>query len=546
MEQDQIQSSQAPMPGSHSILTPQAEDFISYVSRSAARKVKISEELPTLQTNKISSSIATLYEQLRNTIDQTEQHLLRRNAIARFLKRHILVFGTGEKLAEQLMRELVLSGYIGSDTFPEQDVPAIEDVIHKYLAFNQELIALLPKEKPRDLTLWSIGLAAAEIEQKLYCPDKEEALVAYAYNQLKVRIKWEDDAIAEKDRDIQLYIAVHRAVFNSDDLLVEYHLLSSYFNGWGQLTQADAAKMAGFALEHRGAIHRQIAHPYGHKFAQKVRRMILPYQSLLDAVVRAPAGALARLSEQSSFIKDIVGVVESYYKENRRATRRSVFRSIVFIFVTKMLLALALEIPYDLWLIGHLRYLPLSINVFFHPVYLFVMGFFVRFPGKDNTKRILTDLRLSILRDKTPPSFYVRLRSKRGVFQDVVLALVYLITFVVTLGGIGWALWYFNFGVFGGTLFVLFLSVVTFFGIRLRHRARKYYMVRRKQSLLAVTFWFFASPVVEIGRYISTKYARYNLFLFFFDIFLEAPLRGITVAIEEWFRFARERTEDIS
>ncbi len=530
---------------SGSRLTSEVQELIQSVANSS-RTVKVSDELPRIQANRISSSIATLYEQLRNTIDQTEQHLLRRNAIARFFNRHVLVFGTQEKIGEQLIRELILSGYIPNNEFPEEDVPEIEDVVHKYLRFNQELIALLPGENARKLTTWSLGLAAAEIEQKLYCPDKEEALVQYTFGELQKRIKWEDESIAPDDRDIQLYIAIHRAIFNSDVLLVEYHLLASYYPEWSSLTGADAEQMAKYAVDYRNIIREQIFHPAGAKFSQKVRRMVLPYEALLDAILLHPDTAAERLANQPTYIEDIVTVVDGYYKENKRATRRSTFRSLVFIFITKMLLALALEIPYDLWVHGSIRYLPLGINVLFHPVYLFVMGTFVKFPDKENTKRILSDLRLSMLEGKEPPVFYMRLSSKRSALQGIVLALVYVVMFAITFGALFYALWYFEFGIFGGVLFVLFLSIVTFFGIRLRQRARKYFYIKRKESLLGVTFWFFASPVVEVGRWVSTKFARYNLFLFFFDIFLEAPLRGITVAIEEWFRFARERTEEIS
>jgi hypothetical protein len=525
-------------------LTPAARELIEYIAeRSHAQTLP--EELPRVHVSLVSSSIAKLYEQLRNVIDSTEQHLLRRNAIFRFLKRHVLVYGTRRSIGELLIRELVRSGYVLNDTFPEQDIAVFDATIEKYLRFGEELRARLPHERTGELERWALGLCAAELEQKLYCPDREEALLRFAFEELKQRIRWEDESIHPDERDLQLYIALHRALFKSDPLLVEYHLLASYKPGWNQLTAAHAVEMAEHAVTFRRDLKQHIDHPMGLRLAQQVRRMTIPLKTLLDTAKAHPEDAVERLTVVKTYIKATAETVEGYYKENRRALRRSTVRSLFFIFLTKMALALVLEAPYDLAVTGEIRYLPLGINTLFHPVYLFALATLVRKPGKDNTKRILTDLRATIIQGKTAQPYFVRLQYRRRGAGQLALYLAYLITFVATFGLIIFGLFAFDFGVLGGILFLFFFSLVTFVGIRLRSRARTYFMVAPRESVGSAFFRFMTNPLLEVGRWFSTKFSRYNLFLFVFDIILEAPLKAIAYGIEEWSSFARERTAEL-
>jgi hypothetical protein len=135
--------------------------------------------------------------------------------------------------------------------------------------------------------------------------------------------------------------------------------------------------------------------------------------------------------------------------------------------------------------------------------------------------------------------------SRRSAVTRVVLTSLSIFTFAITIGLLVWAMHALNFTLMAGTLFIFFLSLVTFVGIRLRIRAGEYFMVRKSDTFLGTLGLFLANPMIELGRWFSLKFRRYNLFLFFFDIVLEAPLKALTYAIEEWFSFARERSERI-
>lgn len=532
-------------------LTPEASAFIKFAAEHS-KPAAHDEALPRVQTEELSSSLGRVYEQLRNTVDSTEHHLLRRNAIHRFLRRHVLVYGTQAEIGELLIRELIRAGYVPNGSFLETDVERLNATIRKYRSVIVEFVrktGAIDRSDRRDAN-WVLGLASAEVEQIIYPPLREEALIHFAFSELKRRIVWEDAAVPEEDRDIQLYIALHRAIFKSDSRLIEYHLLSSYYQrsdvtslGWLEATENDAAALAEHLMAFRQPVQAQLDHPYGARLTRRVRRMVIPFQALLDVVQAHPEDAIDRLRDEETFIKDVVAVVNRYYQANRKATRRSTVRSIVFILTTKLLIALALEVPYDLWMYGAIKYVPLALNATFHPLLLLVIGTSARFPDKSNTKRIVADLWGTLQATRQAPKYYLRLVSRRSAATRTLLSFVYVVIFGLTGSALVWALRALGFGLVDGVLFVFFISLVTFVGIRLRLRAGEYFMVQRRETLLGSLFIFFASPLIEVGRWVSSKFRRYNLFLFFFDIILEAPFKSLTYVIEEWFRFARERSE---
>jgi len=56
---------------------------------------------------------------------------------------------------------------------------------------------------------------------------------------------------------------------------------------------------------------------------------------------------------------------------------------------------------------------------------------------------------------------------------------------------------------------------------------------------------FFLMPVLQAGQFLSKEIAKINIFIFFFDFILEAPLKTIFEVFEEWIRFIRVKKDEI-
>ena len=75
------------------------------------------EEL--IKVNLMTSAVASFYEKIRTIVDYKEEHLLRKSAIFRILKRRFLESDDYYKIAENLMKELISARYLPNKKIPE-------------------------------------------------------------------------------------------------------------------------------------------------------------------------------------------------------------------------------------------------------------------------------------------------------------------------------------------------------------------------------------------------------------------------------------------
>ena len=94
-------------------------------------------------------------------------------------------------------------------------------------------------------------------------------------------------------------------------------------------------------------------------------------------------------------------------------------------------------------------------------------------------------------------------------------------------------------------LFIVFLTLVSFFGLRVRQLAKDLVVLDRRDNLLSVTIDFFSIPIVRAGRWLSVNFSKINVFVFVLDVIIEAPFKLIVDLFEDWFAYMREKREEI-
>ena len=86
----------------------------------------------TIEVSAPVSTAASWYERVRNTLDYQEEHLLRRNAILRILKRFLGADAPLSSLSGDLLKELVWAKYLPNKTVPVSLQNELSPVIAKY------------------------------------------------------------------------------------------------------------------------------------------------------------------------------------------------------------------------------------------------------------------------------------------------------------------------------------------------------------------------------------------------------------------------------
>ena len=140
-----------------------------------------------IKVHDVTSTVAFLYEKVRNTVDYQEDHLLRKNAIARILKRRLATEKNEFDVAKLLISELIRAKYLPNNIIPEFRISEVEEIVEKYTLLLNKVSSEKEsdkknKRKSSEEKIFDriIGIASCEIEEKLVPRTCENAFLKYA------------------------------------------------------------------------------------------------------------------------------------------------------------------------------------------------------------------------------------------------------------------------------------------------------------------------------------------------------------------------------
>ncbi|MBI5370116.1 hypothetical protein HZA85_02935 [Candidatus Uhrbacteria bacterium] len=498
---------------------------------------------------KVSDTIAvaaSVYETVRNTLEYDDEHLLRRNAIRRILKRRLGEIDSS-KLALKLLRELIWAKYLPNKTIPNQQADVVATVLEKYKRMFGSL-----EEDTKDGQngyAWLLDALSTEIEYQVAPPCVDESMASFAYQALKERVQFETALIDPKDQDLQLYIAVHRAVLKSNRATLRYRLLTLYYPKWRTANAGDQA-VSEVAMSLNTVMHsidEQITNPAAEAVFRFVRRHSMVFHVIGDIAKDHPEAFASAVESRDLNTLDaaLTAAASERYKTFRSRLSRTVVRAAFFLLLTKSILAFLVEYPYEVFLLQTTDYLPLAVNILFPPLLLAFIGLTVRIPKKKNTEMVLEEAH-AFLEVGEEQTFLFKQRRPWGSGPlFAIFNLLYLIFFALTVVVIAWGLYAFGFNSLSIFFFLFFLSLVAYFGLRIRNTRREYLVMDSSGGFFGILGDMIFLPIVRVGRWIALRAPRVNIFLFFFDFIIEAPFKATIDVIESWFAFLREKREEI-
>jgi hypothetical protein len=486
------------------------------------------------------SRFAVLYEQIRTAVEYKEDHLLRKGAILRILKRQIVLETDPVIIATNLVRELIGARYLPNATLPDSLIDETALRVRKYHAIVR---ARVGNER---FHRWVLGVISAEIEEVLVDASREKALVTFLYEQLVKQIAVRGAQIEDTERRLQIYVACYRSLVKADEDSVSYKLLRAYLPEW--MKAEEWIEEPRPVAERLVAIQQKVTQRQRHPLSMRFLRAVKPWAVSMSLLVEACLDEKERaglLSSRADVHVAIEHFTERREREARAKLRRGTVRAMIYLFLTKMIFAIVLELPVE-WVWYHeISWVALSINLAFPPVLMFFVGSLIRPPGQENRKRILRGVD-ELLGTTGIPALELRVPRQRRGFSLFMLRLVYGITFIITFGLIGFGLHAIDFTWVATLVFFFFLCVVSFFAYRLRQTAREIVVIKPKERLTTSIIDFFSIPILRAGHWLSVSISRINIFVFIFDFLFEAPFKIFLNVLEEWFSFMKEKKEELS
>lgn len=521
-------------------MTPSSAKIAHVAKAVQPRPVPDIPESSRITVHAAVSRFSVLYEKARNAVDYREDHLLRKAAIARILKRQLALDGDPRSMGHQLVRELIAARYLPNGVLPESLGDGVADILAKYVVLHRLEVGSEIHHQ------WLLGIIAAELEEYLDENGQDKMFTHFLYEQLAERITLPEGVSNDDDRRIQVYIACHRALVKADEEMIGYRLVRAFHPLWMNPASwiASPADMAHQMVDVESRVRTALQDPLAQKFQHAVKPWAISLNILRTALNENPANAEKLLNNEEARHEAVKRIAEKRISESKAKLRRGTIRAMIYLFITKMLFALAMEIPSELLFYREVHRMSLLINVLFPPVLMFLVGLLIRPPGKDNVRRIVQGVD-ELISEEGPKGREVRPAKQHGALGQLLFGSAYLFAFLMTFGLTFFVLQFLHFTWVSAAIFIFFLCVVSFFAFRLRMVTREYVAVPRPDNVFTIVSDFFSIPILRAGRFLSETISRFNVFVFFFDFILEAPFKIFLNILEEWSAFMKEKKEQL-
>ncbi|KKW10266.1 MAG: hypothetical protein UY49_C0028G0001, partial [Microgenomates group bacterium GW2011_GWC1_49_7] len=222
-------------------------------------------------------------------------------------------------------------------------------------------------------------------------------------------------------------------------------------------------------------------------------------------------------------------------------------RSVIYVFLTKMILAFGLEVPLETLFYGQVGLLPLALNLSFPPVIMWITTMQIRLPKKGEQTALVSRTWTILqnfdgLKDEADVLRQSESGNQRGLLYYI-FSTLYLVFFVGIFVLIYSMLGKIGFSFFSKFIFIFFLTIIAFFAYRIVQIAKVYSWkgIRRESSSLMEIL---SLPIIAIGSRLSVGLSKLNFLAFAFDFILEAPFKIILGFVDGWVQFLSIKKEE--
>lgn len=511
----------------------------------------------TIHVDEVALRVAAFYEQIRTIVDWKEEHLMRRAAIIRKLKRRFLDlelnnYSPEKGMAESLVFELIRGGHFPNDKIEESKIADVQEIINKYVF----ILKNSPENKGGKAGLqfynWLVEVAACEIEETIDRPIKEMALIDYMFLTMKEKIKVDDkiyssELLNKEDKDAQIYIAIQQALFKLDSPIISYNLIKYKYPQWDKADQDLLLKISQNIYKIWNKIEEDLSNPILTRFYAICEKYDTPYLLLGDILSKSnKAGEMEKNISDPPILE---GLIKNAYSERlanlKAKINRAAIYSTISIFVTKILTLMVLEILLAKILTGHLNMLTMAADILIPTALMFVLVSTVRPPSDKNLNMVILETMKIIYKKENADVYEIKLRKKKNLITRIILSFVYVASAFLSLGAIYMIFSFFKFPITSITINVIFIALILFAGTAVRKRAQELSIEEEREGFLSFLSDIFFLPIASLGKWVAGKWKKYNAIAAFFNALIDMPFSAFVEFLERWRYFIKEKKDEM-
>lgn len=502
------------------------------VKRAQSDHIKQGDD-ETLHVQTTGASLTELYESLRNASQNSEENLQLTHAINRYIERFFMVDSPShlKHSGEVLITELTMAGYLANDSIQLSTVDHISDLLRQGVSLKNRLHKTYTRTK---IDRWVIAPIAVRIEGLLRDHSKEQALINLAFNYFLSAINVEQITGGERPDayEATLYMAVQKALLGSEEAAIRLNLMDRY-----GVVAAQYANYARFNTQIDEAIESKLFDT----LTRIVNRHGAVFRIINDASQCDDSFDQHVLTEKT-FLGPYDAAIQAAYKQVNQGVNRGIIRSVIFLIITKFIIGIAAEVPYDLVVHGQVMWLPLAVNLLLPPVYMILLRLTLTMPDSRNTRALNHEASRILYQPLPKRPFITGYKRHFSGIYNVIYALLIIAVFI----GVGWLLVQFaHFEWIHLIIFFVFISTASYLGFRLSRQIRKIEVGDEAQTTASILRDFIYMPFVAVGQKISETYSKLNIVSRAMDMFIELPLKTIIGFLRRWGNFMSTKRDDL-
>jgi len=485
----------------------------------------------------VGTIVSTTFEQLRNAAEYAQEHLLMQKAIRRFFVRNLSFQSqvTIKKvIAEELISELTQSGYIRNNTQPIKAIDELLDLMTEHYGNYWRL-----KKSGVNINkaqAWTLDLLSVGSERIIAVEKLQPVFVQFIYRHYQQTFQKDffcSDDTDELDYEVSLYISIYRSLLKSDIATVRYSMQKLY--------AASDEKINEYSN-----FHKRIDTIFNSSLTNKITHYIDKYGAplrILKSFIIDNENASTLLSSQELFSAAYADQIESDYRKSKAKLNRGLIKSVLFLLITKTIIGIAIEIPYDIFATGIVMVLPLLINLFTPVAYMALLRLGIHLPNKSNTRAIKLYMDNALF-SEPDDSYQIRSRIAKKSYP-IGFKIVYALMFLLVFGFVINVLYNLDFNFVQIAIFFIFFGSASFLGFRLTGIVQELELVTERPSMITAIRDFLFLPFTILGKWLSDKYQKVNIVAVILDTIIELPLKTVLRLIRQWGGFIDAKKDDI-
>lgn len=514
-----------------------------------------------IHVDDIASKVALFYEKIRQIIDWKEEHLVRRAAIERILKRRLISEISGLRLtpnlnareiAEPLILELIRGGHLPNDRIPQNKIGAVEKVLDKYIYllhhnphFSNPSYQI---KKKINFYHWIMEICACEIEEILSPAIKENALINFMTNLMVERIQVSPpEAISDQDKVIQTYIAVHLALFHLDSPIISYHLLKYYYPEWRNPSESFLKQASQDIFSIWKKLGKDFQHPLAgdfFKICEKYDTLYLILGDILGSFSSNPNVIVEKISPP----QNLTALIKENYNQRLKTLKSRLFRAAIYstlsIFVAGAFSLFIVEVPIARLFYGRFSPLAIIVDIALPTALMFILVAIIKPPSKSNLEKVIEEIKKVVYPQKELDIYQIKVRSKKWSILRLIIGFLYFLVSCFSIALVAWVFYLARVPTSSVILDTMNVAVIVFAAVVIKQRAKEL-TVEDKTSFWEFSLDILSVPIAQIGRWLSAKWKEYNIVSVFFSALIDMPFLTFIKFIEDWSTFLKEKKAEI-